>query len=435
MKILKYRTFIICISMFMSILGISQPTPAPKQTTPILISGGVIHVGNGEVLQNSLIAINEGKIELVVGQQVGRGFPGYKVVDATGKHIYPGFIAPNSQLGLSEIEAVRATNDHNEVGGLNPDARAIVAYNTDSEVPPTVRSNGVLIAQIVPNGGLISGQSSVVQLDAWNYEDAAYRIDDGAHLNWPSPYMTSGWWAEPGETSKNDKYNKQVKDIEQLFNEARAYANTGNITTKNLRLDAMKGLFNRSKTLYIHANSAKEIQEAVQFSLKNSLKMVLVEGQDSWMMCDLLKKNNIPVILNRVHTLPSRNDEDIDQTYKTAAQLYEAGVLFCFSTNSGWQQRNLSFQAGHAVGFGVPYEAAISALTMNSAKILGIDDKTGTLEMGKDANLFICDGDALDMRTNKVTYALIQGREIDLDNKQKYNYRRFQEKYKGVGKK
>jgi imidazolonepropionase-like amidohydrolase len=429
MTTLKYK-IIIFFALLQSIVSIAQPTPAAKQSTPILINGGVIHVGNGEVLQNSLIAISNGKIELVAGQQVGRGFPGYKVIDATGKHIYPAFIAPNSQLGLTEIEAVRATNDHSETGGLNPDARAIVAYNTDSEVPPTVRSNGVLIAQIVPNGGLVSGQSSVVQLDAWNWEDAVYRMDDGLHLNWPSPYTTSGWWAEPGETSKNEGYNKQIKDIEQLFNEAKAYANTSNILVKNLRLDAMKGLFNGSKTLYIHANSAKEIQESVQFALKNGLKMVLVEAQDSWMLCDLLKKNNIPVILNRVHTLPTRNDEDIDQTYKTAAQLQEAGVLFCFSTNSGWQQRNLPFQAGHAVGFGVPYEAAISALTMNTAKILGIGDKTGTLEVGKDANLFICDGDALDMRTNKVTLALIQGREIDLDNKQKFNYRRFQERYK-----
>ena len=416
--------------MIQSMVSIAQPTPAPKQATPILISGGIIHIGNGEVLQNSLIAINNGKIELVAGQQIGRGFPGYKVIDATGKHIYPAFIAPNTQLGLTEIEAVRATNDHSEIGGLNPDARAIVAYNTDSEVPPTVRSNGVLIAQIVPDGGLVSGQSSVVQLDAWNWEDATYRLDDGVHLNWPSPYVTSGWWAEPGETSKNEVYNKQVKDIEQLFKEAKAYANAPKGSIRNLRLDAMKGLFDASKTLYIHANSAKEIQEAVQFSLKNSIKMVLVEGQDSWMLCDLLKKNNIPVILNRVHTLPSRNDEDIDQTYKTAAQLHEAGVLFCFSTNSGWQQRNLPFQAGHAVGFGVPYEAAISALTSSTAKILGIADKTGTLEIGKDANLFICEGDALDMRTNKVTNAFIQGREIDLDNKQKFNYRRFQEKYK-----
>ena len=428
MKQFKYIIggLLLCMTTILS----AQPTPAPKQKTPILINGGIIHIGNGEVMENSLIAISNGKIELVVGQQVGRSFDGYKVINATGKHIYPGFIAPNSMLGLVEIEAVRATDDLAEVGEMNPNARAIIAYNTDSEVTPTVRGNGVLIAQIVPRGGTLTGQSSVVQLDAWNWEDAAYRTDDGMHIDWPSPYTFTGWWAEPGDTQKNEAYNKEITNLEQFFAEASAYTKREKTANVNLRLAAMSGLFDGSKTLYVHASQARQIQDAVQFALKYKTKMVLVGGQDSWMLTDLLKKNNIAVILNRVHTLPTRNDEDIDQTYKTAAQLHEAGVLFCFSADEAWKQRNLAFQAGHAVGFGVPYEAAIAALTSNTAQILGISDKTGTIQAGKDANLFICDGDVLDMRTNKITYALIQGREIDLDNKQKVNYRRFQEKYK-----
>lgn len=206
---------------------LSQPTPAPKQNGHTLIKNATAHLGNGFIIENSVIAFENGKITLIGDARVVRlDMSIYnRIIDGTGKHVYPGFIATNSTLGLIEIGAVRASNDQSETGSLNPNVRSIIAYNTDSKIIPTVRSNGVLMAQITPKGGTISGSSSVVQLDAWNWEDAIVKEDDGIHINWPSMYSTSGWWAEPGEIKKEDSYAAKKEEIIKFFKEAQAYCN------------------------------------------------------------------------------------------------------------------------------------------------------------------------------------------------------------------
>jgi imidazolonepropionase-like amidohydrolase len=413
-------------------MGGQNPVPAPAQSGSILIMGATAHLGNGTVIANSAIAFEDGKLTLVADATTIRiDRTKYKTVyDASGKHVYPGFIAPNTTLGLVEIEAVNATVDYADIGQYNANLRSLVAYNTDSEVIPTVRSNGVLLAQITPQGGTISGSSSVVQLDAWNWEDAAYRVDEGLHLNWPQMRSFGGWDTGNPETKKNDQYEKDVLALSRFFEEARAYALQPIPEVKNLRFEAMRGLFDQKITLYIHTDNAKTIQESVLFAERFSMRKVLVGVSDAWLVADFLKTNHVPVILGRTQSLPSREDEDVAQKFKTAALLQEKGVLFAFSNDGFWKQRNLSFQAGQSVGFGLPMEAAISALTLNSAMILGIDKTCGSLETGKDATLFISEGDALDMRTCQVTAAFIQGRTIDLDNKHKQLYKRFEQKYK-----
>jgi imidazolonepropionase-like amidohydrolase len=404
-----------------------SPVPAPAQKSAVLILGATAHVGNGTVIANSAIAFENGKIALVADAstlRVDRTKYG-KIFDAAGKHVYPGFIAPDTRLGLVEIDAVRATNDFAEAGSFNPNARAIVAYNTDSDVIPTVRSHGTLLAQIVPAGSGVGGTSSVVQLDAWNWEDAAYRVDDGIHLSWPPLRSFGGFETGNPEFRNNENYAKEVQALRKTFEEARAYAQTPAPAQKNLKFEAMRGLFNGKQKLYLHTDNARTIQEAVLTARQFDLNPVLVGGDDAWLVSDFLKANNVPVILGRTQRIPSREDEDYDQAYKTAAQLHEKGILFAFSEEGGWRQRNLGFQAGQAVAFGLPYEAAVSALTLNTAKIMGIDDTTGSLEAGKDANLFISEGDALDMRSSRVTAAFIQGREVNLDDKQKQLHRRF----------
>lgn len=410
----------------------AQPVPAPTQAVPILISGATIHVGNGDVLEGKSIAVVDGKIVMnpdASAIEKRSGVP-CKIVNARGKHIYPGFIAPFSLLGMVEVDAVRATQDFNETGILNPNARAIAAYNTDSEVTPTVRNNGVLMAQIVPSGGLISGQSSVVQLDAWNWEDAAYRMDEGLVLNWPNQYSNTGWWAEPGEIKREERYKENVQSIGRLFDEAAAYARKASPEIRNLRLEAMKGLFDGSKNLYIRASLAKPIMEAVLFAKKYGINPIIVGAEDAWRITDFLKENKTRLVLHRIQSLPLRGDDNLDQPYQQARQLSEAGIPFCFSMDGAWQQRNLPFQAGQAVAYGLPYEKAVQALTLDAARILGIAQNCGSIEADKDATLFICSGDALDMKSNQVEYALIKGREIVLDDKQLGLYRRFNEKYR-----
>ena len=428
-KLLSF-TFIL---LFIALSAISQDGPAPEQDGAIILASATIHVGNGEVIENGFIRFDKGKITHVGKMATMKKLAG-KVMDASGKHIYPGLIGMNSTLGLVEVGAVRASRDFREVGAFNPNVRSIIAYNTDSKITPTIRSNGVLMAEIVPRGGIISGTSSVVQLDAWNWEDAAYKTDNGIHLNWPALMHRAGWWAEPKPDKKNDMYKKNLDDIRKFFTEAKAYSQA-DPEIKDLRMEAMKGIFSGEKTLFVHANGVKEITSAIHFVRDFSiLKMAIVGGRDAWMITDLLKENNIAIVLNRVHGLPSNRHDDIDLPYKTPYLLQQAGILYCLNYAGDMEVmglRNLPFTAGTAAAYGLSKEEALMAITLNAAKILGIDKTTGSLEAGKDATLFISTGDALDMLANNVEMAFIQGRKIDLNNHQKALYEKFRKKYEG----
>lgn len=408
------------------------------QTKSLLIMNGTAHIGTDSIIQNSIIGIKNGKIVEVLDASKFKGELGNydEKIDATGKQIYPGFIAPNSTLGLFEIEAVRATLDFREVGTTLPNVRSLIAYNTDSKIIPTVRTNGVLMAQITPRGGLVSGTSSVVVLDGWNWEDAAYKMDDAIHINWPR--MVSRKFLDedniyPGPYEKNKDYTKQTDDLKKLFADAKAYNETETKLEKNLRFESMKGIFDGTQTLFIHSNNVKEIIEAVNFAKQFQLKRVaIVGGKDSWMVTDLLKENNISVVVSRVHDLPEHPEDDLDLPYKLPYLLQKAGVLFCLNNEGDMEEmgtRNLPFYAGTAAAYGLTREQALRSITLNTAKILGIDKTVGSIEVGKDATIFISSGDALDMRTNNVTAAYIKGVSIDLNNDQKALYEKYKKKY------
>jgi len=412
----------------------AQQTPGEKQSESIILIGGTAHLGNGEVIQNSTIGFTDGKIDYIgtVVEGNDRQTRYSKKIDATGKHIYPGFIVMNSTLGINEIGAVRATNDNREVGYLNPSVRSIIAYNTDSRVIPTIRSQGILLAQIVPQGGAIPGQSSIVHLDAWNWEDAAIKLDDGIHINWPPFYRRSGWWAEPGPINPNKEYPNQKRNIKAFMSQASAYAK-GNPEVKNLKMESMRGLFDGSKKAYVHVGGAKATMDAVKTFQSLGITPIVIGGTESYLIADFLKTNNVSVIYESVHSLPSYQDDDIDQRFKIPLLLSQAGVDFSIGMSGYWGQRVLPHHAGHAVSYGLEYEKAVQALTLNTAKILGIDANYGSLEQGKSATLFISEGDALDMRTCRLTHAFIDGRTVDLDNKQKALDRKFRKKYEVRG--
>ncbi|MBL0330763.1 MAG: amidohydrolase family protein [Bacteroidetes bacterium] len=403
-----------------------------------LIMNGIAHIGNDSVIQNSIIGIKAGKIVLVADATTAKIDPsGYdEVIDASGKHIYPGFIAPNSTLGLTEIESVRATNDFRETGTTLPNVRSLIAYNTDSKIIPTVRTNGVLLAQITPRGGLVSGTSSVVVLDGWNWEDAAYKIDDGIHINWPT-IQSRKYLDEdnifPGPFEKNKDYIQQTNSLKKLFADAKAYNENQTKEEANLRFEAMKGLYNGTQTLFIHSNTVKEMVEAINFVKENKItRVAIVGGKESWMITDLLKQNNISVIVSRVHDLPTYPEDDVDLPYKLPYLLQKAGVLFCLNNEGDMEApgaRNLPFLAGTASAYGLTKEQALKSITLNAAKILGIDKTTGSIEQGKDATLFISTGDALDMKSNNVEKAFVKGNSIDLKNDQTELYEKYKKKY------
>ncbi|SHM02152.1 Imidazolonepropionase [Chitinophaga jiangningensis] len=396
--------------------------PAPAQQKPVYLTNATIHVGNGQVISNGTIGFDKGKI-IAVGSTVSAA-SNATVYDLKGQHVYPGVIAPESNLGLVEFESVRATKDEREVGEINPSVRSLIAYNTDSKVINTLRSNGILLASVTPTGGIISGTSSVVQLDAWNWEDAAYKTDNALHLFLPRLVSVGSASNDPLKNSL-----AQVESVRSFFREAKAYLAEPKHTATNLKYEAMRRLFSKEQKLFIHAELEKEMLLAIDFAKEFNVDVVIVGGADSWRITDLLKGNNIAVILTQPHSLPLMQDDDVDQPYKTAAQLQKAGVLFCLSNEGFWQQRNLGFEAGTAATYGLTKEEALSAVTLNAAKILGIDQQTGTLETGKDANIAVSTGDMLDMKSSVITQAFIQGREVNLDNKQKQLYEKYKKKY------
>jgi imidazolonepropionase-like amidohydrolase len=432
MKSLHTSFRLACVSLLaLAVLNTSSlmaqtPTPAPPQSKPIYLVGATVHVGNGTVIENAVVGFDKGKLTLVGGAATAFDKTNAEVFDVKGKHIYPGFFAPNTTLGLVEIEAVRATRDVAEVGGINPHVRSLIAYNAASQITPTVRFNGVLVALVAPQGGLVSGRSSLVELDGWNWEDAVIKSDLGIHVNFPDATRAT---ADTDLKTRDEAIAKQLTALTQFFREAQAYAKTPAPKEKNLRFEAMRGLFDGSKKLFIRADEAKTILAAVNFAKEFALTPILVGGADAYLLTDILKANNIPVMIEKTHSLPSRNGEDVDQPYKTPAQLVKAGVLTCLSTIGGWQQRNIGFEAGTAAAYGLSKEEALALITANTAKILGVGDRLGTLEVGKDATLFVSEGDALDMRGNNVEHAFIRGRKLQLVNKQKFLYEQYKAKY------
>ncbi len=404
-------------------------SPAKPYAGLTIIRNGTVHTGTGQVLMNTDILIRNGKIEKT-GQQLPVPADDVHVVDATGKQVYPALILSNTIMGLREIgNQVKGSNDYREIGNLNPNVKSIVAYNTESRIINTLRSSGILFASVAPQGSLLAGTSSVVQFDAWNWEDAAYKINNGIHFYMPSLIIRPN---RSGETPSDALANamEKIETVKAFFRDAKAYAAGTKPENSNLKLEAVKGLFDKSQRLFIHCNIAKEMLIAIDFVKEFGFDVTIIGGSESWQLAPLLQQNNISVILEQMHDLPSTTDDDIDQPYKTPAALKKANVLFAITDEHQESTgRNLAFNAGTAAAYGLTKEEALAAITLDAAKILGIADRTGSIEAGKDANIIISEGDVLDMRTSIITKAYIQGRDINLDDKQKQLAKKYMDKY------
>jgi len=411
------------------------PTSEAKGTQ--LIRNATIHVGNGQVINNGMIKIKDGKIE-EVGANVNAPADAV-IIDAKGKHVYPGLILSNSTLGLIEMGSGsgRAMNDASEIGDMNVSVRSIVAYNSDSKIINTLRSNGILLANSVPQGGIISGLSSVVQLDAWNWEDAAYSTDNGVHFNMPNllirPNPFQQQFGQGNQQNAGDALRNaldRIENVKSFFRQAKGYFGQTNKTETNLKFEAVRGLFEKKQKFFVHCDIVKEMLIAIDFAKEFGFDVVIIGGSESFLIADLLKQNNIAVILGQQHALPTMADDDVDQPYKAATALQQAGVLYAINDDDPQNRgRNLPFNAGTAATYGITKEEALTAITLSPAKILGIDSRTGSIEAGKDANIVICEGDILDMKSSVVTDAFIQGRKINLIDKHKQLYERYKHKY------
>ena len=405
------------------------------QERSILLLNGYLHKGNGEVIESAFIGVRGGKItELKNSLTTNYNREEWDtIIDLMGQHVYPAFVAPNSTLGLTEIDAVRATRDFAEVGNYNPHVRAQIAFNVESKVISTVRTNGVLLTQSTPRGGEITGSSSVMLLDGWNWEDATVLKDDGIHVNWPASLQGGGWWAEPAPKKRNERYEEQKKALNDFFMTAKAYAETGKPVSRDIRLESMIDCFKGSKRVYFHANDIQELLDVIDFAKRFKIKFpVIVGGYDSHLIGRRLKDSGIPVMLGRTHSLPQNEDDPIDLPFRLPAILQEQGIKFCLHNEGDMEAmnaRNLPFQAGTAMAYGLTEEQAVQAISLSASEIMGFDKEYGSIELGKSATLFVSQGNALDMRTNNVTLALIRGKFMDLGNFQYDLYKRYSDKY------
>ena len=417
------------VSMRVSIA--SDQIPGAPQRKPVLLQGGTIHTVSGDVVVGGDLLFDGGKIK-----QIGKGLDvpeKAEVVDATGKHIYPGMIDSLSSIGLVEVESIRASVDTTEVGNLNPNVRAVVAFNPDSETIPVARANGVLSAVTVPSGGLVSGRAAMMMLDGWTWEEMTLKPDVGMIVNWPrfgAVRMGRGAAAEGESSEAGDR----LAPLHFLMREAKAYGlllDADAVEGVDLRLEAMQPVIRGEMPVLVIANTVKQIQTAVAFCNQYQLKMVLVGGADAHLCAPLLKESNVPVVIASVYRLPSRRDAPYDAIYALPAQLEAAGVRYCIGTDGRFgasMVRNLPYHAATSVAFGLSESQAIRAVTLSAAEIFGVADSIGSLDAGKDATLFVADGNILEIPT-QVTHAWIQGRKVDLSSKHTQLYDKYKVRY------
>ena len=400
------KIILLLLTIFSLNLYSQVPEPVSEQKDHIILFNGIIHDSRfGGYTQYGWVSFKDGKIDEVRkldNQTVPAEYYDQNtiLIDLDGKHVYPGLILPNSKVGLEDISAVRATVDHTEIGDINSNIRSLIAYNTDSEIISTFRYNGILLSQVVPDGDLITGNSSIMMMEGWNWEDAAYKIDDGMHIKWPRKTFPPNRWTGSTEFRENPNYRNTIDMVHKFLIDSRAYYDLKDkVDGINLKLESMIDVFSGKKKVYIHANTREQIIESVQAFKRHGINnLVIVGANDAYYAIDFLKENNLPVLLNNLHRVPSRNHEDVDLPYKLPYLLHKEGILVGLTASGSLHsQRNLPFLAGTAAGYGLSKSDALKMITYNNAKILGIDNITGSLEVGKDANIIVSEGDILDL--------------------------------------
>ena len=429
-------TFLASIGSFQTAID-AQEVPGATQQKPIVFTNATLHPVDSKKIDQGMLLIKDGKIA-AIGSQVEVP-KGAKTIDLKGKHVYPGLFEAHTQMGLTELSAVRATNDYRESGSINPNVKALVSVYPDNMIIPVTRSNGVLFALTAPTGGLISGKSAVIQLDGWTYEDMSIKAEATLQVDWPSQNLSPRRRASMSTADAQKAVAKQAELLAKLtdfFESTRNYRdarNAPNSTQKyDARLESMIDVVDGKTPMMVKANRADAIQSAVNFSLQEDVKLIILGGYDAAECANILKKYNVPVVIGAVHRVPQRRSDEYDRAYTLAARLHEAGVQFCISgteRSKTWNARNLAYHAATAAAFGLPVEEAIRSITLSPAEIFGVDDQIGSLTIGKDASLIVTDGNPLEVRTH-VLRAYLQGREVDLSNRQSKLHKKYQQRYK-----
>lgn len=416
-------SFIFVISLLLSSFNGLAQTPAPPQESPIAITGGTIHTITQGVIAEGTIIFKDGLIT-----DIGKDIPipaDAEVINATGKHIYPGFIQGRSTIGIMEIARIQESTDLQETGHINPNIRAQVAFHPVSEHLPVAAVHGVTTVVPTPRGSIIAGMPAAMMTDGWTWEQMTLREGIGMVIEWPS-------------LGDQEAYKKQTALLQDAFDRARRYKTARQAAAENpelqqpmdVRWEAMIPVLNGEIPVFISAGEVRQIQASIAWAEKEGLRMVLAGNRDLDLVADQLAEKDIPVMITGVISGPTRNWEGYDEGYKIPLKLYEAGVDFFIAGDAGAASTyRIHHHAASAVAFGLPEEKALSAITADAARILGIDDMVGSLEPGKHATLMITNGNALEMWTKK-EQVFIQGRNIEMLDKHKRLYKHYKEKHK-----
>ena len=414
-------------------LSAHPQVPGPPQKQPVALTNATIHPVGGPAIERGTLIFDGGKIT-ALGRDIAPP-ANAETIDLAGKHVYPGLFEPLNDIGLIEINSIRATIDGQEIGQLNPNVRGVVAVNPDSEIIPVTRSNGILVTLAAPYGGLMSGRSGVIQLDGWTWEDMTIKPDVALQIQWPQSAGGGRRGRGGGEEASAARAQQGVEQIRQALADARAYLTARAADPKfprDARWEALKDVLTGELPVIINADDLRQINGAVAFAEREKLKLIIAGGYDAPQCAALLKKHDIPVIVGGTYRLPRRRGDAYDTAYAVPAELQKAGIRFCISARARFgasQVRNLPYHAAAAVAFGLPADEALKAITLYPAQILGVADRVGSLAIGKDATLFVADGDPLDTPT-QITAAWIRGRKVDLNDRHKTLYQKYDEKYK-----
>ena len=426
----------LCTGLLIQTAAASDNVPARTQDHPVAITGGAIHPVSGPVIERGTVLFDKGKI-VAVGSDVPLP-PNTEVIHAEGKNVYPGLISSATTIGLTEIESVKGSVDVSETGTINPNIRAEVAVNPESELIPVARANGITLVAATPEGTMVAGTSAMIMLDGWTWEDMTLKAPLAMNLTWPEMTIQHGWWVRQSEDEQIKEREAHLKELANAFRDARAYMVAKKAESEkslpyhnvDVRWEAMIPVLEGALPLVVWADEVQQIESAVAWAERENIRIIIGGGHDAWRVADLLKSRGIAVLAGGLHRLPDRRFEEYDEPERLPAKLYNAGVLFAIiSQDEATLERNLPYQASRAAAFGLPKEEALKALTLSPAKIFGIADRVGSLEPGKDATLIVTTGDPLEIRSD-VVLEFIQGKKIDLSSRHTRLYEKYLEKYR-----
>lgn len=414
------------------------PTPERQRDAVYIYNAKLRTVSDGD-LDNAALLLRDGKIAAIWADKQERAIDSDSTVliDAQGKHVYPGLISPWTALGLSELGSLPDTIDLDEVGDLNPEVRAGVAVNPDATAIPVTRLNGVLCAGVAPSGGLLPGRLGVIALAGWTWEEMAVAGDAGVVVEWPASGGRGrgrrGRGAEPAEDPR-ERTTKAIASLADMFAQARAYVRARHAdpgVRADLRYEGLASALQRATPVFVRASTREQIEQAVDWAAKEKLRLVVVGAEQAADCVDLLKRQDVGLIVSSPHRLPARRDAAYDDAFTLPARLEAAGLRWCLAHELGGfsNERNLPYAMGTAIAYGLDRRAALRAMTLSTAELLGVAKRLGSLEVGKDATLFVADGEPWE-HTTKISDAWIGGRKVELVSKQTELVKKYRAKYR-----